>query len=159
MNKKKIALISAGGFIILLLIFVPKLIGPSHESIAFLAFENITRWASLQVDYQSKHNKVGSLDDIGFGGYSDPYKLNNRCKEKDCFKFYGKFTPGIPAVGFGIKGSPGTSRFCAENNEDLGKCKAGNKWCVSMDDAGKLKVSEPEDKSCKKLTPNFSKLR
>jgi hypothetical protein len=136
--------------------------GPSDKDIASMASVNVLIWQKRQQAYVVENGKVGSNKDIGWGGYSDEAKLNNSCKEKDCFSFYSSHIPGTPAVpdflglGLGQPAKVGYASFWAELNEDLGKCKAGNKWYVRVTD-DEIVVMGDLDKSCQELTPNFLK--
>lgn len=142
----------------LMIVSIVKFFGSVlDEAKATIVPLNLNEWAQLQRAYFSQHNKVGSNKDIGWGGYSDPNNLNDKCKEKKCFSFYSDYKKGIEFQIFNWEAIMGEASFCAENNENIGSCKAGNKWCIKVaetkDGKGSVRYIEPEDKSCIKLTP------
>jgi len=152
MRKKVIIIAGIVVLVLAALVFIPKIMGGNSLK-ASIVPRNLNQWARLQQVYFAEHQKVGASNDIGWGGYDDPMNVNDRCKEKKCFSFYSDFIPTVPAVPlFGVPGVAGKSTFCAKNNEDIGGCKAGNKWCIIATE-GKIKYIEPEDKSCIKLIP------
>jgi hypothetical protein len=159
-NMKKIVI-----GLLLVAIFVifglPTLFATPNKAKTNIVLTNIESWVKLQQAYIVEHGKVGSGEDIGWRGYIDRNNLNDACKEKKCFSFYSKHVPGFPGTPeiplFGIEATKPTLGYAevwAELNEDLGKCKVGNKWLVRITDDGKIRVGDL-DKSCQELTPNF----
>jgi len=115
---------------------IPKLIGKSAKARASEVTPAASTWSKLQVAYSVETGQVGNCFQIG---YTPP---KSETFAYDC---------GLD--------EDGVAYWVAENYEDLDECKAGNQWVLFMtSDEYDPIVQLPQNKSCQKLTPSFSKL-
>jgi hypothetical protein len=119
------------------IIALPKLFGMSAEAKASEVGPAASTWSKLQQAYIMETGRVGDCSQISY------------------------IAPGNGKTQFftykcGVQND--LAVWVAENNEDLGECKAGNQWVLYMASDMELKVQLP-DKNCQNLTPSFDNIR
>ena len=94
-------------------------------------------WSKLQEAYIMENVKVGSCTQIGYTlpGNGETVYFTYEC---------------------GVQN--GNAYWIAKNKVDLGECKAGSNWVVNMNKEIEIMLTQPDDKNCTVLTPNFCSL-
>jgi len=139
MRKKVIIIAGIVVLVLAALVVIPK-IGAETRQKAYEVWKEGSNWITKQRLYAFDNGEFGNFSQIG---YTAP-------------------TGGSFTYSEEIKN--GVAYWIAKNKEDLGKCPAGSQWILLIKNAKKNANSTeaearlPENESCQKLTPDFSKL-
>jgi membrane protease YdiL (CAAX protease family) len=120
-------------------IAIPKLFGMTPKAKAMEVVPTAGTWSKLQQAYIMEFGKVGNCSQIG---YTPPGNGKSTVFTYEC---------GVLQNG--------NAYWSAKNHVDLGECKAGNNWALTMNKNMEAKVKQPDDKNCQMLTPSFGNIR